>query len=226
MNENTNQKVLTLAQMIAAHQKSHAEVAALKTQVETLAAAGGEPNVITAVNVNGTAAAITDKAVNITVPTKASDLTNDAGYQTSAQVETAINAKISSAYKAAGSVAFADLPVPSAETLGNVYNVTNKFTTEESFIGAAGEKYPAGTNVLVVKTGDTYGYDVLAGFVDLSGYETAEQSDTKLAGKVDKEDGKGLSTNDYTTAEKEKLAGIVFATDAEVTAALNEIYGA
>ena len=30
----------------------------------------------------------------------------------------------------------------------------------------------------------------------------------KLAGKVDKEDGKGLSTNDYTTAEKNKLAGI------------------
>lgn len=29
-----------------------------------------------------------------------------------------------------------------------------------------------------------------------------------LAGKVDKEVGKGLSTNDYTTAEKQKLAGI------------------
>lgn len=31
---------------------------------------------------------------------------------------------------------------------------------------------------------------------------------TQLAGKVDKEAGKGLSTNDYTTAEKIKLAGI------------------
>lgn len=29
-----------------------------------------------------------------------------------------------------------------------------------------------------------------------------------LAGKVDKVDGKGLSTNDYTTAEKTKLSGI------------------
>lgn len=29
-----------------------------------------------------------------------------------------------------------------------------------------------------------------------------------IAGKVDKADGKGLSTNDYTTAEKTKLAGI------------------
>lgn len=30
----------------------------------------------------------------------------------------------------------------------------------------------------------------------------------KLANKVDKVDGKGLSTNDYTTAEKTKLAGL------------------
>ena len=35
-----------------------------------------------------------------------------------------------------------------------------------------------------------------------------------LSGKVDKETGKGLSTNDYTTAEKNKLSGI--ATGAEV----------
>ena len=39
--------------------------------------------------------------------------------------------------------------------------------------------------------------------------ETFETSvDTKLDKKVDKVDGKGLSTNDYTTTEKEKLAGI------------------
>ena len=31
---------------------------------------------------------------------------------------------------------------------------------------------------------------------------------TLIAGKVDKVDGKGLSTNDYTTTEKEKLDGI------------------
>ena len=31
---------------------------------------------------------------------------------------------------------------------------------------------------------------------------------TLVSGKVDKVDGKGLSTNDYTTTEKNKLAGI------------------
>lgn len=35
-----------------------------------------------------------------------------------------------------------------------------------------------------------------------------QQIKAKLAGKVDKVDGKGLSTNDYTTAEKNKLNGI------------------
>ena len=36
----------------------------------------------------------------------------------------------------------------------------------------------------------------------------ADQITNAIANKVDKVDGKGLSTNDYTTAEKNKLAGI------------------
>lgn len=229
METNTNKKAVTLAQVIAAHRKSHVEVAALKDQVESIVATGGEPNVITAVNVNGTALEVTDKAVNITVPTKASDLTNDAGYQTYSQVETAINAKVSSTYKAGGSVAFAALPTPDEAHLGFVYNVTDKFTTTDGFVEGAGGKHPAGTNVAIVAVTDgettSYKYDVQAGFVDLSGYDTAEQSAAKLAGKVDKEEGKGLSSNDFTDAEKEKLAGITFAADEEVAAALAEIYG-
>lgn len=39
-------------------------------------------------------------------------------------------------------------------------------------------------------------------------YYTESEIDTKLNNKVDKVSGKGLSTNDYTTAEKNKLAGI------------------
>ena len=35
-----------------------------------------------------------------------------------------------------------------------------------------------------------------------------KQIKTWLNGKVSKEDGKGLSTNDYTTEEKNKLAGL------------------
>lgn len=39
-------------------------------------------------------------------------------------------------------------------------------------------------------------------------YYTESEIDTKLSSKVDQVDGKGLSTNDFTTAEKNKLAGI------------------
>lgn len=44
--------------------------------------------------------------------------------------------------------------------------------------------------------------------VDLQPYAKTEYVNTKLATKVDKEDGKGLSTNDFTTVEKNKLASI------------------
>lgn len=52
---------------------------------------------------------------------------------------------------------------------------------------------------------------------DLSNYYTKSETDTKLAAKasktelntkVDKVTGKGLSTNDYTTVEKNKLASL------------------
>lgn len=41
---------------------------------------------------------------------------------------------------------------------------------------------------------------------DLSNYYTKSETDNKLNTKVDKVTGKGLSTNDYTTVEKNKLA--------------------
>lgn len=119
------------------------------------------------------------------VPTKVSQVTNDAGYQTAANVEAAISAKgyqtaaqvdarISAAnarvYKPQGAVAFADLPVPAQANLGSVYNVTDAFTTSDAFLEGAGRKYPGGTNVAAVQSGEGFAWDVLGGFYDLSGY--------------------------------------------------------
>lgn len=42
-----------------------------------------------------------------------------------------------------------------------------------------------------------------------------------VSGKVDKETGKGLSTNDYTTAEKNKLSGIAAGAEVNVNADWN-----
>lgn len=43
---------------------------------------------------------------------------------------------------------------------------------------------------------------------DTQNVYTKEQSDTRLFSKVDKIEGKGLSTNDFTNEDKQKLAGI------------------
>ena len=153
-------------------------------------------------------------------------------YDTSTEVDAKIAAKISSTYKAAGSVAFAALPTLAAAIEGNVYNISDEFTTTEDFVEAAGTKYPAGTNIVCIKVGEAYKWDVLAGFVDLSAYETAAAAGAKyatkteltdgLAGKVDVVAGKGLSTEDYTSEDKTKLAGIATGAQVNVIDAVSE----
>ena len=125
--------------------------AAEKTKLAGIAT-GAQVNVIESVKVDGTALAITEKAVNI-------DLS---GY--------AKKTDISSAYKAMGSVAFADLPknLTEADT-GKVYNVTDAFSDGTN-------SYPVGTNV--VWTGTKW--DPLAGLTDLSAYAKTTEVTTSI----------------------------------------------
>lgn len=102
---------------------------------------GGKIDVI---KVNGTAQTITAKAVDITVPTKTSDLTNDSGYQTASDVSgsistalangddpyqtesdvaDAISAAVSSAFTYKGSVATQSALPSSGNKTGDVYDV-------------------------------------------------------------------------------------------------------
>lgn len=156
---------------------------------------GGKIDVI---KVNGTAQTITNKSVDIAVPEKVSDITNDSGYQTSAQVGTAIttalansgnayqtesdvDAKIESAVvgalKPKGTIAFANLPALTAANLNNMYNISDSFTTTADFVEGAGKSCPAGSNVAIVNTGTdaspVYKYDVMVGQTDLSDYWTS-----------------------------------------------------
>jgi len=102
---------------------------------------------------------IPDDRLNTTIA-RVSDLpTVDqvySGVSTNAQsgvaVKSAIDTAISSVYKPSGSVAYASLPTPTSSKLGNVYNVTNDFTTDARFIEGAGKTYPAGTNVVVIES--------------------------------------------------------------------------
>lgn len=74
-----------------------------------------------------------------------------------------IASHISSAYKAAGSVAFEDLPELIAANESKVYNITNDFTTDADFVEGAGNNYRAGTNVVIIEVAEgEFMYDVLA----------------------------------------------------------------
>lgn len=118
-------------------------------------AEGAQVNVIEAVKVNGVAVPVTEKGVNIEVPTD---------YRTEAQVQEAINAAVAGVYKVKGSTAFADLPTE-GNAAGDVYNVTDAFTTTDAFKEGAGGEYPAGTNVAWTEDGK---WDCMAGVYDLS----------------------------------------------------------
>lgn len=133
--------------------------------------------------------------INDTLETKA----NVSDVYTQTQTDTKIAAAISSTYKPSGSVEFASLPTPSADNLGNVYNVTDAFTAGATFIASEqGQQYPADTNVAVVEVDGSYYFDALSGFVDLTGYlTTAKAAETyatiaQLGNKVDKVSGSSL----------------------------------
>lgn len=107
---------------------------------------------------------------------KADKATTLSGYGiTNAYTKTEVDGKLSSVYKPAGNCLFANLPTPSASNLGNVYSMMDAFTTDDRFVASEPTQYPIGTNVVVVMVDDAYYFDVLAGFVDLSGYvETSD----------------------------------------------------
>ena len=124
---------------------------------------------------------------------------------------TYVDAKISAAYHAGGSKTVAELTsaLLITENMGKVYNMSDSGVTTLDFVEGAGKSIIEGDNVGICNVGTeetpVYKFDLLSGFVDLSAYYTKTESDNKY---VTKETGKGLSTNDYTTADKNKLAGI------------------
>lgn len=138
----------------------------------------------------------------IEVPTAVSELENDSNFQTATQVAAAVQSGIA----ASGHAHFEKVAaVPAvADAQENVmYLVKNAKTGHyDIYAKVAGE---AEGEYIMEQLDDTT--------VDLSGYQEAEE-------------GKGLSSNDYTDDDKAKVAALEFATDAEVDAILEEAFGA
>lgn len=78
---------------------------------------------IDTISVNGTQQTITNKNVDIPVPTDVSDLVNDSGYQTASDVQSAISTAVASAYKYKGSVATQSALPSSGQAVGDVWDV-------------------------------------------------------------------------------------------------------
>lgn len=178
------EKLARLKHLKQLAQKAKAESDAVATRVKALEDVGAQANVIESIKVNGTAQTIdSDKSVNITVPTNTSQLNNDSTFQTSAQVVAAINTAISKS----GHASFQKVDaVPKADAAQeNILYLVMNTTTKHYDIYAK-----------IKGDGDSYTMELL------------DDTTVDLSGKVDKVEGKGLSTNDYTTAEKTKLAGI------------------
>lgn len=130
----------------------------------------------------------TVESLQTEVDGKAAKATTLAGYGiTDAYTKTEIDGKLTGAMHYKGQVASYDALPSSGNVQGDVWNVEDD-----------GHNYAwNGT-----------GWDKLAGEVDLSDYATISWVNQQLANKVTVVSGKGLSTNDYTTTEKNKLAGI------------------
>lgn len=167
-----------LAQRVEQEYATKESVTELSGRVDELETAGGEPNVIEKVKVNGVEQQVSEKAVDITVPTKVSELNNDSQFQTNTEVAQAIQTAIAKT----GHASFKKVDaVPEAESAEEnvMYLVMNNKTKHYDI-------YAKVENEVVLLDDTT---------VDLTNY-------------VEKEEGKGLSTNDYTTEDKEKLAGL------------------
>ena len=116
-------------------------------------------------------------------------------YYTSAQTDTAIanaiSTALSSVYSLKGRVdTVNDLPASGNKT-GDVYMVGEAQSLQKD------EYYWTGT-----------AWEFFGRTIDMSTYYTKAEVDALLQGYVQAEVGKGLSSNDYTTAEKTKLAGL------------------
>lgn len=159
----------------------------LKSKLDGIASSA-QVNVVETVKVNGTALSVSNKTVDITVPTDNASLANGAGYKTESEVNALIDAKMTSTYKPQGSIAYTSLPTPASSNLGYVYNMTDSFTIDNRFVdyeSGTTKTYPSGSNVVVVLAGtDIYKFDVLSGFVDLSGYATASDVEALTTAEI------------------------------------------
>lgn len=151
---------------------------------------GGQDNVIEVVKVNGTALEVTDKAVDVPVPTKVSDLTNDAGYTTNTGTLTGVKFNGTTATVSSG-VASITATIPSAPGTLNTNNSTAQTVSSSEALSGAIKLHKVaktgtysdliGTPTIPSKTSDLQND---SGFVTSSGITSVSKGTATSGGAV------------------------------------------
>ena len=149
-------------------------------------ASGAQVNVIESVNVNGTKLTPNSKAVDVTVPTKTSQLTNDSGYQSATSVESIITAK---GYQTQSQV---QSLINSA--VGNITSIRYEKVTSLPATGSNGVIY------LVAHSHGTQDiYDEYIWLTETKTYEKIGNTDIDLSAYVKSSELTAITTNDLNT---------------------------
>ncbi|WP_337929787.1 hypothetical protein [Holdemanella sp.] len=149
-------------------------------------ASGAQANVIESVKVNGTKLTPSSKAVDVTVPTKTSQLTNDSGYQSATSVESIITAK---GYQTQSQV---QSLINSA--VGNITSIRYEKVTSLPATGSNGVIY------LVAHSHGTQDiYDEYIWLSETKTYEKIGNTDIDLSAYVKKSELTAITTNDLNT---------------------------
>lgn len=149
-------------------------------------ASGAQVNVIESVKVNGTALTPSSKAVNVTVPTNVSQLSNDSGFQTSTQVNSIVTGK---GYQTQSQV---QSLINSA--VGNVTSIRYKKVTSLPATGSNGVIY------LVAHSHGTQDiYDEYIWIADTKTFEKIGNTDIDLSAYVKSSELTAITTNDLNT---------------------------
>lgn len=149
-------------------------------------ASGAQVNVIESVKVNGTKLTLSSKAVDVTVPTKTSQLTNDSGYQSATSVESIITAK---GYQTQSQV---QSLINSA--VGNITSIRYEKVTSLPATGSNGVIY-----LLAHSHGTQDIYDEYIWLSETKTYEKIGNTDIDLSAYVKKSELTAITTNDLST---------------------------
>lgn len=146
-------------------------------------ASGAQVNVIESVKVNGTKVEPSSKAVDISVPTKVSQLTNDSGFQTSTQVNSIVTGK---GYQTQSQV---QSLINSA--VGNITSIRYEKVTSLPATGSSGVIY------LVAHSHGTQDiYDEYIWLSETKTYEKIGNTDIDLSAYVKKSELTAITVND------------------------------